>query len=79
MFARRFRREGLSNSRWAKGIGDQTVSLAFDEDVESNFFMVRFDEGLEEVLTVIGEDEVSECVDVPIDFADFLGMEFHYK
>ena len=44
VFARRFRREGLSNSRWAEEIDDQTVSFAFDEVVESNFLVVRFDE-----------------------------------
>jgi len=79
VFARRFRREGLSNSRWAEEIDDQTVSFAFDEVVESNFLMVRFNEGLEKVLAVVGEDEVSECVGVPIDFTDFLDVEFHYE
>jgi len=79
VFARRFRREGLSSSRWAEEIDDQTVSFAFDEVVESNFLMVRFDERLEEVLAVVGEDEVSECVGVPIDIANFLDVEFHYK
>jgi hypothetical protein len=79
VFARRFCREGLSNSRWAEEIDDQTVSFAFDEVVESNFLMVRFDEGLEEVLAVVGQDEVSECVGVPIHIANFLDVEFHYK
>jgi len=79
VFACSFRREGLSNSRWAEETDDQIVTLAFDEVVECNFFMVRFDEGLEEVLAVVGEDEVSECVGVPIDFADFLDIEPHYK
>jgi len=79
VFARRFRRERLSNSRWAEQIDDQTVSFAFDEVIESNFLMVRFDEGLEEVLAVVGEDEVSECVGVPIDIANFLNFEIHYE
>jgi len=79
MFACHFRREGLSDSQWAKEIDDQTVSLAFDEVVESNFFMMRFDEGLKEVLAVVGEDEVSKCVGVPIDFADFLNVKLYYK
>ena len=26
-----------------------------------------------------GEDEISECVCVPIDIADFLNVEFYYK
>ena len=79
VFARRFRRERLSNSQWAEQIDDQTVSFAFDEVIESNFLMVRFDEGLEEVLAVVGEDEVSECVGVPIDIANFLDVEIHYE
>ena len=41
--------------------------------------MVHFDDGLEEVLAVVGEDEVSECVGAPIDFADFIDAEFHCK
>ena len=78
VFVRPFRREGLSNSWWTKEIDDQTVSLAFDEVVESNFLMVRFNERLE-VLAVVGEDEVSECVGVPIDIANFLDVKFHYE
>jgi hypothetical protein len=46
------RNEGLSNTRWAKGGDDQTVSLAFDEAVESDFFMVGFDKRLE-VLAIV--------------------------
>jgi hypothetical protein len=79
VFARRFRREGLSNSRWAEEIDDQIVCFAFDEVVESNFLMVRFDERLEEVLAVVGEDKVSECVGVPIDIANSLDVEFPYE
>ena len=78
MFVCHFRREGLSNSWWAEEIDDQTVSLAFDEVVESNFLMVRFNERLE-VLAVVGEDEVSKCVGVPIDIANFLDVKFHYE
>ena len=40
--------------------------------------MVCFDERLE-VLAVVGEDEVSECVGVPIDIANFLDVKFHYE
>jgi len=57
------RNEGLSNSRWAKGGDDQTVSLAFDEAVESDFFMVGFDKRLE-VLAIVGEDESEVCIDL---------------
>ena len=55
------------------------MSFAFDEVVESNFLMVRFDEGLVEVLAVVWEDDVSECISVPVSLADFLGVEFHYE
>ena len=72
-------RESLSTTGWAEQIDHETVSLSFDEVIEADFLMMSFDEGVEEVLAVAWKDGVSEWVRVPVDFADFLEVEFHNK
>ena len=77
MLARRFCREGLADAGGPKEVNDESVSFAFDEIVEPDFAVVRFYEGLEEVLSVGWEDEVGECVGVPVYVSDFVDVEFH--
>jgi len=79
MLTRRLCRESLSNAGWAEKIDYETMTLAFDKIIEADFLVVSFDEGLEEVLAVAWEDQVGECVRIPVDVADFLDVEFHYK
>ena len=79
MLARRFCREGLADAGGPKEVNDESVSFAFDEVVEPDFAVVGLDEGLEEVLSVGWEDEVGECVGVPVYVSNFVDVELHWK
>jgi hypothetical protein len=77
MLARRLCRECLPHARRAKQVHDEPVPLSFDEVVESNFAVVRLDEGLKEVLPVGRKDEVGECIFIPVYVLNLLDVEFH--
>lgn len=51
------------------------MPFAFDGVVRADFAVVGFDEGLEEAFTVLGEDDVGECVVVPVYVLDLLDVE----
>jgi hypothetical protein len=56
----------LTYTRWSEQIDDKTLSLAFDEVVETKLLVMRFDQGLEESFAARGDDQVRKRVFVPL-------------
>ena len=79
MFACRFGGESLADTGGTEEVHDETVSLALDEVIKADSAMMGFDKGTEEVLPIGREDEIGECIIIPIDVLDPVHIKFNYS
>ena len=78
VLARRLRGQRLTDTRGAVEVDDETLALAAHEVVERAAFVqfsIGLDERAEEVLALIGEDQASERLVVPLNWRDVVYVE----